>query len=136
MYQTVIASTDVVAADAVACQVMGYDPFDVIHLKRAHEEGLGDASIVYDLTNLSYKHEKDGNWTKPDPDVSMFYESLIEYLLLLPGLQTFFDLIADFIIYGLATVPFLKDLTPELEKVLNDVLSLILESGYRGSKEK
>jgi uncharacterized protein (DUF362 family) len=132
--QTVIASTDVVAADAVACQVMGYDPLDVIHLKRAHEEGLGDASIIYDLTNLPYKHEKDGNWTKPDPDVSMFYESLIEYLLLLPGLQNFFDLIADFIIYGLATAPFLKDLTPELEKVLNDVLSLILESGYRGSK--
>ena len=132
--QTVIASNDVVAADAVACQLMGYDPYDIIHLKKAHEEGLGDASIVFDLGKLSYEHPKDGNWTKPDPEVSIFYESVIGYLALLPGMQKFFDLIADYILYDMATTAFLKDLTPELEKVLNDIVSMFLRSGYRGSK--
>jgi uncharacterized protein (DUF362 family) len=131
--QTVIASNDVVAADAVACQLIGYDPFDIVHLRRAHEEGLGDASSVFDLSNLPYDHPKDGNWTKPDPEVSMFYENLVEYFLLLPGMQKFFDLAANYVLYGMATTPFLKDLTPELEKVLDDILSMILRSGYRGS---
>ena len=131
--QTVIASNDVVAADAVACQLMGYDPYNIIHLKRAHEEGLGDASYIYDLSDLPYEHPKDGNWTKPDPMVSTFYVSLVEYFLLLPGMQKIFDLTADFVLYGMATTPFLKDLPPELEKVLNDILSTILRSGIRGS---
>ena len=134
--QTVIASNDVVAADAVACQLMGYDPFKIIHLKRAHEEGLGDASFVYDLSNLPYNHPKDGNWTKPDPEVSIFYNGLLEYFLLLPGIQRFFDLSADYVLYGMATTPFLKDLTPELEYVLNDVLSMFLRNGFRGSMWK
>jgi uncharacterized protein (DUF362 family) len=134
--QTVIASNDVVAADAVACQLMGYDPFSIIHLKRAHEMGIGDASYVYDLSNLPYSHQKDGNWTKPDPQVSTFYGSLIEYFLLLPGMQNFFDLTADFVLYGMATTSFLKDLTPELESVLNDILSTILRNGFRGSAWK
>ncbi len=134
--QTVIASNDVVAADAVACQLMGYDPFNIIHLKRAYEEGLGDASFVFDLSDLPYKHPKDGNWIKPNPEVSIFYENLVEYSLLLPGMQTFFDILADYILLGSATTPFLENLTPELEKVLDDILSVILNSGYRGSKWK
>jgi len=134
--QTVIASNDVVAADAVACQLMGYDPYNIIHLKRAHEEGLGDASYIYELSNLPYEHPKDGNWTKPDPKVSSFYGSVIEYFLLLPGTQKFFDLTADFILYDMATTPFLKDLPPEIEKVLNDILSMILRNGFRGSTWK
>ncbi len=134
--QTVIASNDVVAADAVACQLMGYDPFHVIHLKNAHEEGLGDAGYVFELKDLPYGHSKDGNWTKPDPEVTTFYESLIEYALLLPGMQDFFDVSADFVLYGTATTPLLQDLTPELEKILDDTLSVILRSGYGGSRWK
>jgi uncharacterized protein (DUF362 family) len=134
--QTVIASNDVVAADAVACQLMGYDPFDVIHLKKAHEEGLGDAGYVFELTDLSYSHPKDGDWTKPDPEVSTFYESLIEFFLLLPGMQNFFDVTADYILYGMATTPLLQDLTPELENVLDDTLSMILRNGIGGSRWK
>jgi uncharacterized protein (DUF362 family) len=135
-FKTVIASNDVVAADAVACQLMGYDPLNIIHLKRAHEESLGDASFVYDLSNLPYNHPKDGNWTKPDPEGSIFYEGLIEYFLLLPGMQKFFDLTADYVLYGMATTPSLKDLTPELESVLNDILIMILRNGFRGSTWK
>jgi uncharacterized protein (DUF362 family) len=132
--QTVIASNDVVAADAVACQLMGYNPFNIIHLRRAHEEGLGDASFVFDLISLPYEHPKDGNWTKPDPEVSIFYESLVAYFLLLPGMQKFFDITANYVLYGMATTPLLKDLTPELEKVLDDILGMMIRSGYRGSK--
>jgi uncharacterized protein (DUF362 family) len=131
--QTVIASNDVVAADAVACQIMGYDPFDIVHLKRAHEEGLGDAGVVFDPASLPYGHPKDGDWEKPDPEVSKFYGTLVENFLLLPGMQKFFDLAADFVLYSMATMPFLMDLTPELEGVLDDILSMILRSGYRGS---
>jgi uncharacterized protein (DUF362 family) len=134
--QTIIASNDVVAADAVACQIMGYDPDKIVHLKIAHEEGLGDASIVYDLGTLPYEHPKDGDWTKPNPEVSLFYENLIEHFLLLPGLQKFFDLTADYVLLGGATMPFLKDMTPELERVLNDVLGTALRSGFRGSTWK
>ena len=32
-FQTIIASNDVVTADAIACQLMGYDPMDINHLK-------------------------------------------------------------------------------------------------------
>jgi hypothetical protein len=115
---------------------MGYDPFNIIHLKKADEEGLGNASIIFDLKNLPYNHPKDGKWTKPDTEVSIFYENLIEYALLLPGMQKFFDILADYILYGMATTPFLKDLTPELENVLNDVLSIILRNGFSGSTWK
>jgi uncharacterized protein (DUF362 family) len=134
--QTVVASNDVVAADAVACRLMGYDPFNVIHLKKAHEEGLGDAGIVFESTDLPYGHPKDGDWTKPDPEVSTFYESLIEFFLLLPGMQDFFDITADYVLYGMATTPLLRDLTPELEKVLDDTLSMILRNGTGSSRFK
>jgi hypothetical protein len=36
----------------------------------------------------------------------------------------------------MATTPFLKDLPPEIEKVLNDILSMILRNGFRGSTWK
>ncbi len=134
--QTVIASNDAVAADAVACQLMGYDPFKIVHLRKAHEEGLGDAGFEFELTDLPYEHPKDGNWTKPDPGVSIFYENLIEYFLLLPGTQDFFDVTADHVLYGMATTPLLQDLTPEVEKVLNDILGMALSSGYGGRRWK
>jgi hypothetical protein len=51
-------------------------------------------------------------------------------------MQKFFDLLADYILYGAATTPILKNMTPELERVLNDILSMILLNGYRGSTWK
>jgi uncharacterized protein (DUF362 family) len=38
----VIAGRDVVAVDATACRVMGVEPSEVYHIKRAHEKGLGE----------------------------------------------------------------------------------------------
>jgi len=42
---TIIASKDVVAADAVACSVMGIDPFEVQAIRVAHSEGIGEAEL-------------------------------------------------------------------------------------------
>lgn len=133
-YQTVIASNDVVAADSIASQLMGYDPMDVVHIQKGHNLGLGNADVNFDMTILPYSHPKDGNWEKPDPKVTQFYEGLVEGFLMLPGLQSFFDVAADYVLYGLATWPVFKGMTPEVEGVLNDVLSSILNGGVSDSK--
>jgi len=43
---TIIAGTDVVATDATACRVMGFDPHLVDHIRMAHERGLGEVDGV------------------------------------------------------------------------------------------
>ena len=131
-FETVVASNDVVAADSVACKLMGYDPMSVVHIRMAHERGLGNAMVDFDVGSLHPRHPKDGAWKKPTPQVSVFYESLVELALHLPGMQVFFDLAADFVLYGFATLPVLRDITPEMESVLDDVFSMLLLSGYRG----
>lgn len=137
-FETIIASNDVVAADSVACQLMGYNPLDVKHLKLAHDAGLGDAKITFDFSTLPYPNSKDKNWEKPDPGVSAIYEELVEMCLLVPGAQAIFDASADFVLFGLATLPVFKDLTPEVERAFNgilaDVLRSLTESGYTGKK--
>jgi uncharacterized protein (DUF362 family) len=37
-----IAGKDVVAVDATACRVMGFDPAKIYHVKRAYEKGFGE----------------------------------------------------------------------------------------------
>ena len=137
-FETIIASNDFVAADSVACQLMGYDPLEVKHVKMAHDEGLGDANLKFDTSSLPYPHKKDKNWEKPDPAVTEIYEALVEAFLHVPGMQDFFDAAADFVLFGLATLPIFRDATPEVEKTLNQVLSDILrsisESGLNISK--
>ncbi|MEM2637565.1 MAG: DUF362 domain-containing protein [Candidatus Korarchaeota archaeon] len=49
-----VASTDVVAADATAALIMGYDPEDVPHIRLAHEQGLG----VADMNFIDYIGER------------------------------------------------------------------------------
>jgi uncharacterized protein (DUF362 family) len=39
---TVIAGTDVVATDATACRVMGFNPEEVNHIAWGHQSGIGD----------------------------------------------------------------------------------------------
>ena len=130
-FMTVVASNDVVAADAVACQLMGYDPFEIAHIKMAHDSGLGDGSVRFDFSTLPYTHEKDGKWVRPEPSVSRFYEGLVEALLLLPGAQALFDLAADFLLLQMAKLPIFREITPMTEAVLNDVLGGLFRSGYR-----
>ena len=146
-FQTVIASNDVVAADAIACQLMGYDPFSIVHIKKAHEEGLGDANVTFDLSTQEilrrYPNKKDGKWEKPEPFVSTLYEGLVEAFLLLPGMQDLFDVAADFVLYGLATRPVFRSVTPEIERVFNNIIrdtrDALSRSGYgpiEGREEK
>jgi len=130
-FETVVASNDVVAADAAACQLMGYNPFEIAHIKMAHDKGLGDGSVRFDFSTLPYTHEKDGKWVRPEPLVSTFYEGLIEAFLLLPGAQDFFDLAADFALLQMAKLPIFREMTPMTEAVLNDALGGLFRSGYR-----
>ncbi len=43
---TIIAGTDVVATDATACRVMGFDPHRVDHIRMGYERGLGEVDSV------------------------------------------------------------------------------------------
>ena len=38
----IIAGRDPVATDATACRIMGIDPYEVYHIKRAYEKGFGE----------------------------------------------------------------------------------------------
>ena len=38
----IIAGRDVVAVDATACRVMGIDPFEIYHIRRAYEKEFGE----------------------------------------------------------------------------------------------
>lgn len=127
-FQTVIASGDVVAADSIACQLMGYDPHEITHIRKAEDHGLGDATTKYDLSNLPYPHVggKDGNWDRPDPNVKDFYEWGIEFLLKIPGWETLFNVGADFFLYDLARLPVFRYLTPAFLQLLSDAVLLHL----------
>lgn len=135
-YQTVIASNNVVTADAVACQMMGYDPMEIVHLKKAHERGLGDASVKFNLNSLPYKNpsDKDGNWNRPPAEVKDFYEWAIELLLTIPGWETLFNIGADFILYDLARLPVFRYFTPGLLQLLNDAVYLNIKD-FRDTEE-
>ena len=38
----IIAGRDVVAVDATGCRVMGIDPSEIYHIRRAYEKGFGE----------------------------------------------------------------------------------------------
>jgi len=44
----IIAGTDPVATDATAARIMGFNPYEIAHIRKAHEKGLGksEARIV------------------------------------------------------------------------------------------
>jgi uncharacterized protein (DUF362 family) len=137
-FQTIIASNNVVAADSIACELMGYDPLDILHIRKAYENGLGNI-VDFNFKNLPYSNLKDGNWDRPDPRATKFYEEVIEEVLHLPipYLENFFDLASDFILYDFATLPIFKDLTPIAEKILYDVIFFrLFESSSEEFKEK
>ncbi len=127
-YQTIIASNDVVCADSIASQMMGYKPSEVEHLRLAAERGLGDASLRFDFDTLPYKHAsgKDGNWDRPEAKVKDFYNWGIELMLKFPGWPTLFNVGADFFLFDMARLPVFKYLTPAFLKLLNDSVFLIL----------
>ncbi len=42
----IIAGTDTVATDATACRIMGINPHEIRHIRRAHEKGLGNIDDI------------------------------------------------------------------------------------------
>jgi len=42
----IIAGKDVVATDATAARVMGFEPWEISHIRRAHERGLGSIDEI------------------------------------------------------------------------------------------
>lgn len=126
-YETIVASNDVVLADAVACQLMGYKPLDIVHIKLAWEKGLGNATAQFDMSSLPYPHPKDGNWARPDPLVKDFFEWGIEFIPMFPGWETLFNIGADFLMYDTARLPVLRYLVPAFLQLLHDFVYINLK---------
>lgn len=128
-FHTIIASNNVVTADSIASQLMGFKkPLEEIdHLRLSHDRGLGDASIKFDFSELPYKHSSDGNWKLPDPEVSRFYVWGTHMLLKIPGWDTLFNIGSDFFLYDAARLPILKYFTPAFLQMLNDIGKWSLE---------
>ncbi|NOQ48105.1 MAG: hypothetical protein GQ576_03030 [Methanococcoides sp.] len=128
-YQTLVASNDVVMADSIASQLMGWDPLDeekgIVHVKMAHENGLGDASKTIALDELPYPHRKDGAWERPYPKITQLYDRLIFYMLKIPGLCFFFSLISDFFAYDLLRLPIIGNLVIAFLSAVNEFLHLL-----------
>lgn len=122
-FRTIVASNNVVTADSIAAQLMGFENpgKNIEHIKLAHERGLGDAAIVFDPAALPYAHSSDGNWKRPDPDIAKFYTWGVHTLLKIPTWDTFFNLISDFFLYDAATLPILKYFTPAFLRIMNDI---------------
>lgn len=127
-FQTLIASGNVVVADALACKLMGFNPFDIVHIRKAHEAGLGNADVELDMEGLP-PHEKDGCWQKPSTKAAQFYNEVLETVLRYPSAEIFFNLLSDFILYDAATLPIFENLTPELLFILNDIFEALKLSG-------
>ncbi|WP_319508689.1 DUF362 domain-containing protein [uncultured Methanolobus sp.] len=128
-YQTLVVSNDVVMADSVASQLMGWKPLDkeegIVHIRMAHEEGLGDASVTVDLDELPYPHRKDGTWERPYAKVTQLYDRLIFYMLKIPGMCFFFSLVSDFFAYDLLRLPIIGDIVVALLSAMNKFLRLL-----------
>lgn len=127
-FDTIIASGNVVVADSVACILMGYKPLGIEHIRLAYEAGLGNANVSYDLTQVE-PHKKDGDWERPSLNATKFYNELIKTMLKYPTMDVFFNLVADFAFYDMATLPIFENLTPELLTVVNDIADDLVLSG-------
>lgn len=118
-YNTVIASNDVVCADAVAAKFMGFDnPMQIRHLKMGTLLGVGDARC-YRKDNVKKEidlhfgsHPKDGKFRVPDPRV---IESLSDFTKVMargPGGASLMDNFSDMFLGNLSyyTSGFMKNL--------------------------
>jgi len=121
-YKTIVASNNVVWADAIAAKLMGFDPFNEIPYLRMARDKMGEArSLLQSIPKEIYftpaqlvskwglpPHTKDGNWQKADPQVQEQMFNLITRLQVVPGMVTFCNLIGDFIMWDASRLPLLK----------------------------
>jgi uncharacterized protein (DUF362 family) len=137
-FHTIIASNNVVIADSIAAQLMGFsDPIQEIdHIRIGHERDLGNASLKFDFGSLPYAHSSDGNWKRPDPEVSRLYVWGTHTLLKIPGWDIFFNTGSDFFLYDAARLPLLKYFTPSLLQIVNDIGKWSLEKKPEAAESK
>ena len=77
---------------------------------------------------------------RPDPEVCLFYNRIVEEYLKIPGTKEFFNGAADFLLFDLATLPFTKELTPLVLGMASDIFGsifgLFTDSPKGGRKKK
>lgn len=129
--QTLVFSNDVLTADSVACQIMGFKPNEIVHLWNAYQEGLGEANIQFDFSTLPFALPTDGKWERPHPDVSKFYNDMLETASQVVGVPTFFNNAADFLLYDTATLPLLREVTPVVLTAFSDTIYGLLKFSHK-----
>ncbi|MFX0084890.1 MAG: DUF362 domain-containing protein [Candidatus Hodarchaeota archaeon] len=137
-FETIIVSNDVVAADALATIMMGFDPMSIEHIKKAHELEIGRADVTFDWSSFTYNHPRDGKWIRPDPKVCDFYNDAIQFIIKFPFMRKFMDASSDFLLYDTATLPIFENVTPAVLGVLSDIFSAIFNvwGKMKGGRKK
>ncbi|MHA1967982.1 MAG: DUF362 domain-containing protein, partial [Candidatus Hodarchaeales archaeon] len=137
-FETIVVSNDVVAADALASLMMGFDPMSIEHIKIAHDLEIGRADVTFDWNSFSYSHPRDGNWIRPDPKVCDFYNDTIEFVVKFPFMKKFMNASSDFLLYDTATLPVFENVTPAALGVLSDIFSGIFNvwGKLKGGRKK
>ena len=118
-FKTIVASNNVTIADAIAAKLMGYEkPFEIEHLKMALTKERPLLNEVPEILNLTASElatslglppdDKDGKWQIPNEMIAEQYENLMENMLMLPHMDTLFNIGADFILFDAARIPLLK----------------------------
>jgi uncharacterized protein (DUF362 family) len=70
----IMASTDTVACDAVACKIMGFEPEEIDYIKFAQEQGLG----CCDISKIKVLGERLSDVVRPFKRISLNHEKLKE----------------------------------------------------------
>ena len=132
-FNTIIASNNVVWADAIAAKLMGFEhPFADLKFLRFVKEHMGDANGLLSVIpkEMNYTaaqlinvldlpmNSKDGKWQLPIPEVAEETWSFMENLLGFPGMATLFSIGADFILLDAARLPYWKILQTALMEIL------------------
>jgi uncharacterized protein (DUF362 family)/tetratricopeptide (TPR) repeat protein len=144
-YKTIVASNNVVWADAIAAKLMGFDPFNEIPYLRKVRDKMGEAysllpaipkEIYFTPAQLVSKwelppHTKDGNWKRSDPRVQEDMFNLITRLQVVPGMVTFCSLIGDFILWDASRLPLLKILQSAILQFLYESPQYWIDRGQQ-----
>ncbi len=73
------ASLDPVAADAVACRLMGIDPSSVAHISRAAEKGVGTADLAAIRVTPEDYERYSSPFARPPEDLALAFPDVVIY---------------------------------------------------------
>jgi len=113
-YNTFVASTDVVCADALASKLIGHDkPMNIQHIRLAHQNGTGNAKC-YEDAGIRFNddgkiimkdftpHDKDGKWSIVSPEFADSLEKNMETMGMGMGGADFMNVVSDIFLGGFA----------------------------------